>query len=90
MDSWPQEGKERVRQTEGVALMCVYTPPAVKWVAGGKLLCNTGRSAWGSVVTSGGGMGGGGRVKGEELNVYIKLMDVEQKPTQHGKALSSD
>ena len=35
----------------------IYTPPCVKQIASGKLLCHTGSSAWCSVMTQRGGMG---------------------------------
>lgn len=37
-----------------------YIPSCVKWIAGEKLLHNTGSPIWHSVMTQGGGMGGGG------------------------------
>ena len=33
------------------SIIDIYTPPRVKWIAGEKLLCNTGGPAWYSVLT---------------------------------------
>ena len=58
MGSWAQQGKERVKSIERAALIHIHTFPSCEagswWEA---VVYNTGSSAWGSVVTSSGGMG---------------------------------
>lgn len=53
-------GRERVRQMEKVD-QHIYA--SWKWIAGEKLLHNTGSPIWHSVMTQGGGMGEGRRLK---------------------------
>ena len=51
----------------------INTSVCVKQIAGGKLLNNTGSSAWCSVMTlSGGGDGGGGR-EAQEGGIYVYM-----------------
>ena len=50
MDLWSQWGKERVGQMEKVAWTFILLP-CVNYLAGAKLLYNTGSPAWGSVMT---------------------------------------
>ena len=71
----------------------IYTLPCVKQIASGKLLYNTGNSAWYFVTTKRGGMEGlGGRLQREGIYVYLWWIHivVGQKPTQHSKQLSSN
>ena len=49
MDLRTEQGKERVGQTE--SSIEIYALPYVKYIASGKLLHNTGSSAWCSVMT---------------------------------------
>ena len=42
------EGKSGVDRESNIY---IYTPPCIKWIAGEKLLYNTGRTAWLSVMT---------------------------------------
>ena len=49
-DLWTQWGRERVRQMEKVAWTFILLT-CVKYLAGAKLLYNTGSPAWGSVMT---------------------------------------
>ena len=68
----------------------IYTHPCVKLLAGGKLLYNTGNSAGCSVMTWRSGIGvAGGRLQQEGICVNTERIHivVQQKPTQHCKAV---
>ena len=80
-----QLGKERMGQTERVVLTYMYV--CVKQIASGKLLYSTGSSAQCFVMTR---RWGGGRFKREWRYIYIHIWlicVVQQKPTQHCKAI---
>ena len=66
MWTW-QEGKVGANGKRNID---VCTPSCVKWIAGEKLLYNTGSPAWHSAMTLRGGMGGG-----EGGDVYIVMAD---------------
>ena len=53
----------------------IYTLPCVKQIASGNLLYSTGSSAWCSVMTQMGGMGGGGREVQEGRDICIHIAD---------------
>ena len=58
----------------------MHTLPRVKQTPSGNLLCSTGSSAQGSVMTQMGGMGVGGTLKKKEIYVYLWLIHaVEQQ-----------
>ena len=81
-------GHSKVRQTEQAVL--TYIHYLVKQIASGKLLYNTGSSAWCSVTTCSGGMGMavGEKFKRKGTHVYLWLIHVVwQKPTQHCEAI---
>ena len=69
----------------------IYTPPCVKQMASGKQLFNRGSPAQCSVMTQMGELGWalGGRLKKKGMSVYLQLIHivVQQKPTQHCKAI---
>ena len=56
--------------TNGEGSISIYILSCTKWTASEKLLCNTGSSAWCSVMTKRSGVGRrGGRLKRERIYV---------------------
>ena len=65
-----------------------YTLSCVRYVTNRKLLWNTGRPAWSSVMTWRGGVGGGEAQEGGDIGIHIAdTLGVQQKLTQHCKAI---
>ena len=85
-DMWTQWEREGVTNWE--IRFDKNTLPCVKQIASGNLLYSTGSSPQCSVMTQMGGMGWR-RSKREGIQVYIQLIHfiVQQKPTQHCKAI---
>ena len=82
---WTQEGKERVRGIETVAL--THTLPRAEQTAIGKLLYRIGSPVWHSVMTERGGMGAGRGRKGIYVHTELIHCIVPQKLTQHCKSI---
>ena len=61
----------------------MHTLPRVKQTPSGNLLCSTGSSAQGSVMTQMGGMGVGGTLKKKEIYVYLWLIHLLYGRNQH-------
>ena len=77
---WTQEGKERVRGIETVAL--THTLPCAEQTAIGKLLYRIGSPVWHSVMTERGGMGEAGRQAQDGRDMYILMTDSHRCMTE--------
>ena len=71
-------------RTNWERIIDVCTLSCIEQITGGKLLCNTGRPAWCSVMTLGGGTGEEREVQ-ERRDIHIYIYDYDWFTLLHGR-----